>query len=533
MRSIETPRRGQTEETSVRDGPNGRKSSGSTPTKSRRSHRVGAEPSFRPEAGKSSIFGIWDTPALLRALRFRWGVALSLGLASALIVGLGALAGLWYFMPPQFTTFALLRVSSAEPRLVFNTTEKESDFRTYKAIQATLLKSPLVLNDALRQPHIAALRWVRERQDALTEMDKHLRADYPGDSEILRVSMSDDDPAELAMLVNGVTDAYLKNVVHADRKRRLERLQELDRIYNESEEKARSKRTLLRQLARALGTSDSKVLTLKQQMAVEHFAELRREHTRVQFDLMRAKLSGDDTGTADTTPTDSEIPDLILNEYVQRDPIAGRLTQRITQLQEIIARYAKIAVVPDEPTLVNARDELESLQSTLQTREQELRLGAVQLAHRDARNVPRREESQTERVVGLLTEQEKVLRGQIEAESAEVDKVCASSSELELMRAECEEMDNVTKRIHTELESLRVELQSPARVNLVQTADVPRTQDRRWRAMLVALAAIGAFAGCVFFVGLWELRSHRIRSAQEVCDDLGIPVMGELPAIRL
>ncbi len=44
---------------------------------------------------------------------------------------------------------------------------------------------------------------------------------FPGDAEIMEVSLTADDPAEAATLVQAVVDAYLREVVNtdADRKR--------------------------------------------------------------------------------------------------------------------------------------------------------------------------------------------------------------------------------------------------------------------------------------------------------------------------
>src|SRR5205809_2810630 len=58
---------------------------------------------------------------LMYALRRRWFLALLAGLAGAAL----AVAGVWFFMPPKYTSVTLLRVSSRAPR---GAIEGDTDF---------------------------------------------------------------------------------------------------------------------------------------------------------------------------------------------------------------------------------------------------------------------------------------------------------------------------------------------------------------------------------------------------------------------
>src|SRR5947209_5016033 len=83
-------------------------------------------------------------PAGLRsaayALRRRWVIA-----AAGLTVAALAAAGVWLFLPlPKLTVWSLLHVQSTPPSIISPTIDSRSDFTTYRATQATLLKSRLV-----------------------------------------------------------------------------------------------------------------------------------------------------------------------------------------------------------------------------------------------------------------------------------------------------------------------------------------------------------------------------------------------------
>lgn len=119
--------------------------------------------------------------ALLLGLRRRWRQAVIIGVPLMMLAA--ALA--WLFLPAHYTAFALLRVASTEPRLVFHTAESESDFHTYRRTQMALVKSRFVLNAALRKPGISELSLVRQQQYPLQWLESAIVVDSYDSPEIL------------------------------------------------------------------------------------------------------------------------------------------------------------------------------------------------------------------------------------------------------------------------------------------------------------------------------------------------------------
>jgi capsular exopolysaccharide synthesis family protein len=90
----------------------------------------------------------------------------------------------------------------------------------------------------------------------------------------------------------------------------------------------------------------------------------------------------------------------------------------------------------------------------------------------------------------------------------------------------------VIRDMENTVEQWNVELDAPARVSLVQTADKAKLVNP-WRQYLVAgfLGLIG-FGLAIFGVTFLEFHSRRLNSAVDVAHGLGITVMGDLPALR-
>lgn len=228
--------------------------------------------------------GIQLTPqSLWASFRRQWFLALALGL----VLGGMAAAAAWYLVPAPYEAFAELRVSEVPDRILFET-ERPPAFSTYKQTQMRLVTSPFVLAAALRDPEVSSLSILQEQEHEIEWLEEELEVASPA-TEFVRISLSGDRPKELATIVNAVQNVYLQEVVEAQKRRRRERKQSLEDIFREIEEKLRKRRTYMRELAEKLHTSDSKTLTVKQQMAVEYFGQLRKEHAQIRFDLMRAR----------------------------------------------------------------------------------------------------------------------------------------------------------------------------------------------------------------------------------------------------
>jgi succinoglycan biosynthesis transport protein ExoP len=77
---------------------------------------------------------------------------------------------------------------------------------------------------------------------------------------------------------------------------------------------------------------------------------------------------------------------------------------------------------------------------------------------------------------------------------------------------------------------MSVELQAPAKVRLVELAELPRTKDEMKRVKVAGMMGFGALAAAVGCVSFMEWRTRRIASSYEVSHSLGLRVFGTLPA---
>src|SRR5262249_55721469 len=151
-----------------------------------------------------------DARTLLKALGRRWLVATSLGLTCAAAAGLAV----WFLLGARYTVFAQLRVSAIAPSMMPHTPGggDSRDFNTYMRTAAFALRSRFVLNAALKKDEVGGRRVVSEQAEPITWLEDELKVEYKEGSELLNVSMIGQDPDELVVLVNAVTESYLTEV---------------------------------------------------------------------------------------------------------------------------------------------------------------------------------------------------------------------------------------------------------------------------------------------------------------------------------
>lgn len=97
------------------------------------------------------------------------------------------------------------------------------EYEIFQRSQVELIKSDFVLQAALREPGIASLPILAPHHDPVQWLSGHVEATFLGPSEILaiRIRGVESESGDLQQLVDAVAEAYVKQVIHAEKQRRL------------------------------------------------------------------------------------------------------------------------------------------------------------------------------------------------------------------------------------------------------------------------------------------------------------------------
>jgi hypothetical protein len=272
---------------------------------------------------------------------------------------LAAVAGplTWLGIGPEYTAKAQLLLDPIRTPLLFKTVEDLppaialEQFEIFKATQTDLLLSQFVLEAALRDESVEALPIVRqqdERHNAVAWLAANLRVTAPRrNTAVLEVSLSRPTPEEAAALVNAVVRAYWTNVVAKEQVERQRKLDQLQKLYSEKETEAREARELIKDGPKRLGASETEPASVRLQMAIQEYADYRREADRSRLDLRKtqAQLAAQrELERRLTTKEGGDANRLAIQNHIQQlEAEVAVLTQQVQEFEKDVERLRKQA----------------------------------------------------------------------------------------------------------------------------------------------------------------------------------------------
>jgi succinoglycan biosynthesis transport protein ExoP len=487
--------------------------------------------------------------ALFNAIRRIWRIALPLGLCLGAVTAFAA----WKLFIPKFSASAYLRIDSSNRPLIFKTadeaTRQGGDFNLYKSTQQQLLLTPFVLNTALRDPKVAAVEEIAERDDPIKWLKDNLKVSFPGNGEIMQITMETVSPTSCVLIVNGVVDAFMQEVVMTDRNERLKRLDTLEKVFSERTNQVRSKRVELKNLATTLGTSDTDSLTVAQQNALQQFGKMQEKLSDVQFALMqtegdvkiaeeivqRRKESDESVDSEESSKMDAEA----IRQVAERTADVVNLEEQIAVAQAKLNSMNKL-FGPSHFNVQKAREELDIRKEMLTQRKAEAKMRAQVSADKDQdqqNRILRAPGGGVYDMMGLmskkqvLTNQEKILKEKVDQLADETRQLGRSSIDVELMRSEIAGLEEVLHTVGDEIERTSVELKTSSRIRILSSAGkatLPDSIKRITRA--VAIGTLG-FLAPFGLIAVWDLTRGRVNNVEGVSHSLSLPTIGRIPLV--
>jgi len=467
---------------------------------------------------------------LLHSLRRQWLLGGLLGAAIATLLA----ALIWLVIPEDYEAVCLLRVRREQQAMLGGQTVGGSpnDYNTYKQTQSGLIKSPFVISAALRIPGISQLPMVRREGNPVAWLTDALRVTITGESEILRVSLRGEDTEQIIKLVNAVKDAFLEEIVQAERTERLVRLDVLKQGFQRNVNEIKQKSDTFYNLAEQLGTSDTELARIKQQLAMNELAALKSERDSLERRLRDVSV---DSVLARTSLENNLYQP---SEFAIEDELERDLTYvaRKQELQELQQQYALVAasVRSGSPALQRMQAQFASAQAAFDRLRAELRPRIVDRLRRGTGlatgdNLQLLVLRDTERE--LISRELERARAAYEQQSQAVQKLGGVSVDLLTRADELEQLKQITSRMKAEIDGLELDLQRPPRVQLIQEAIVPDESNFRVKILEVGASWLAVFLLTVGVAVLLDYQKRRVNAAEDLPPAAAIRVIGSLPLL--
>lgn len=503
-----------------------------------------AFPVAAPEAG---VDGGLDAKRLLHALRRRWLPALAL----ALVTGVAFAVPVWLFLPRGYEAIVWLRIRASGTLLSEGRT---AEYDAYRKTQLQLLRSPVVLNAALRKPGISSLRMITEQDDPQSWLARTIEPVLQGDSEVMQLKFRGAVAEETAKILNAITSCYLDDIVNKDRQDRLGRRDQLEKKFKENQTELRSRRETFNDLARTLGTRDSQEVATQRGLLMDQLATARGRMVQAENDLERLEaeiaimeLRKGEVADAradnqrDEAEDRADVADQLASEdmieaALSREPEIRALESQIAGLTDsILGQAERSARGMNEPAVRRMVGRRQQLLRQIESAKSKLRpqilgvmgSGGSSISAGGISTSPRELELRRQ-TLGRAIEK---ARGTYDDISKQVIDLGNANADLENRKSEIDQLNRITDQIGMQLEATSLDLTAPPRVTLLEEAVVPGGSDTVKR-LLLALIAAGAGGSCggALIVAL-EYMKNRLGDVEEIPSRIGVRAIGTIPWI--
>ncbi|MGE3313824.1 MAG: polysaccharide biosynthesis tyrosine autokinase [Planctomycetaceae bacterium] len=500
----------------------------------------------RPVNDGEESAGIFTPASFLNSLRRRWLSTLLLGL----LLGAIAATAAWFAQRPQYQAFATLRIASRPSSLVYESENRNraTDFDMYRKTHRELLLGQFVLSNALGRDNVKNLPVVQRQINPTEWLRSKLRVTFQGDSELMQVSMWDEDKTIIHLLVNNVVEAYMEDVVDAEMTETRKLLKGLEDIQIEKENELATLRTDAERIAATSGADQKNSAATDEQSKMARLTSLQSEINKVELELLKAQA---EQILVPSSPTEEDSPELPNSEKLP-EGVELRMTAKIPV--DLIADSDLDAASFADPESQSLRDQIAKKRLFLEDVKQlmtpakakaDIEKNQAEIVKLDERLNDRREKLRDELALKLLREKERsgkvldiqisLLKKQKETLSAELKQIQFGGSkttvELEKKQAQIASTERILDEIKQKYERMNIELKATSRVRPQSPAVAP-TAPNPMAALPMALAAgLAGFFVPVLLILFGDARQQIVSSPMQVIDTIGLPILGQVPHI--
>jgi succinoglycan biosynthesis transport protein ExoP len=472
-----------------------------------------------------------DPVTLLHSLRRRWILAIASGIAAATVVA--ALA--WFLVPADFEVQALFEVrrntSFGDDRS--SSAAGKDEHELYKKSQLMLVKSPFVIQAALRPEGIAQLPTLRPyRNDMVKYLTDEIMVDYPSGGDILRIRMRGENVDDLVKIVDAVKTAYLKEVVDKEMEYKRRRRQVVNDELLAVQAQLKKLRNEEARLNDITKSASSEGVQFQVTYMMNELNNLRRREFDLYQEIIRASSKIEELKGWKAKYQAAEPSQYATMKVLQTDPRWQSLQMTMQSIDESVRATKSIINDPNSPRIKG----LLTQKAEVEAQMDELRLSVADIANEmmlgTSMGSLEIDLAQAENNLKGLEASLAASKQESEKWSNDLRALGGTSAELLAIAQEAEMAKLSWQELDKRVRDMDLDLSKEnARVQLMMDAQKPDGSEWVFKYFLTALCSMGAFGLTVFGITYGEFQTRRISTASQVADGLGMKVVGALPSL--
>jgi polysaccharide biosynthesis transport protein len=471
---------------------------------------------------------------LAHALRRRWLLAAIVGALIAVPVA----ALVWLVTPDNYDVVAYLHVGDdAVKGTKTGGMRNQAEYDYYRKTQAQRIRSPLVLQNALRKlsedDSVTMLRAEREPQRFLED---EVSVSAPLEQELLAIRMRGRDPRQLVKIVNAVRDSYMENIANSENQENYQRYSLYQKDLKAIEDDLATKTDRYVELQKKMNAADLPAVKYRYESLMQQTAQLRDASRRNKDELGKVEMRLEIL--KNQQEKGAVVPDYLVQLNLSRDDEIAYYTRMITQLEMAIdSEMTNSRKKEKDPSVKFLKTQIASLQARKDQRAAEMKpaiikhLASEMLKDSNGQETtdPEQLEIKRQRLQADYDSDQKNLEGL----EGEVEKLGKATGELENLDTEIKGLSRSRDKRADDLRDVRLALDMPARVTPLEKASVPDAPSQVFRLIMTIFAGMAGFVLGSGAIVAFEYNAHRISSGGELSSRTGLRVLGTVPNLEV
>ncbi len=480
-----------------------------------------ASPTAPPPAGGRALPTIGE---LLSAFKRRWPLALMIGVV---VAGLLA-AAIWLAMPSgKHRVQATLQFKSTLTNLLGGNTDLNQDqFNKQMEGHKKYMESKDFLDKVVGDSKVSSLPSIaatpaEERANVIRAMFTFKRET----DEIVTLTLNGDDPDEMKVILDTMVTEYIAKGVSDEKRDRKKTLADLEKSLEDVQTKIDTKRKAIKDRKGAAGAKDP----IEYQLILNRITSTEQALNKARNEAMAFKGQRDQLarslteGSFANDPADLEEVFKSSTQVAEKRGLQGKARLR--------AEQAKLAYVVGDPARVEAEAAVKAAEKAVSDAQTDAVAGAADSLKAKQKARLTNKQADLDNSYQLAQQSfedlQKQLDGLVQLEKAsKIDTSDANNAEKEIEPLVKSMGDLLKQKNDLEL----IERNTSARIVVIDKPEIYKNFNLKQKSIFAAIAAVAGLLAVCLLVSYVEWRNRRVDGVDQVVAELGMRVIGTIPA---
>jgi succinoglycan biosynthesis transport protein ExoP len=462
----------------------------------------------------------------------------------SIIILVVSIPGIWFVMEPKYDVTGAIRVVPILSNILTGEPDRGeiSNYQSFMNTQVEMIVSTQVIQgvaDELEGKQLAffedksagiGARLRRKISGSKIKPDPAnilKQAVYVGvikaiatrDNELVKVTMTSDNPEEAKNIVDAFIQSYMRAQVSNDLQGRDQKLTLLENERKVLAEKLDNQREVIQQMAQEYG---SVALNERQSVMLQRVSSLLTELTKVEAQRIgcEARIQVLEEGKGIALPTE------VLNkrnERINADPSIQELSRTVVRLeQEVIS--AKQVMTKENPLLKEKEEFIIAFKARLEEKRKELGRDFEAMSVEEVNIAVKNELITVKADLEQHQAYEKRLHEVLAKEDLQTVQIGRKQLAIDQMKEQLASTKEIYDAIGKRIQMLEMEQKQPARVSVAYDADITHIVDKRIKLTLVVM--FGAVACGLLGAFVRDKADLSLHTPDDVVKRLGIRIIG-------